>query len=66
MAQKGGAYILGQDALSVIGDPPPLRISTVACFAPASTAFSTSSLATEPGRSTTSPAAMRLAIWGGI
>ena len=44
---------------------PPSRSSTVTLEAPASTAFSTSSLTTEAGRSTTSPAAMRLAIWGG-
>ena len=41
---------------------PPSRISSVTLEAPASTAFSSSSLATEAGRSTTSPAAMRLAI----
>ena len=43
---------------------PPSRISTVTLDAPASTAFSSSSLTTEAGRSTTSPAAIRLAIWG--
>ena len=37
---------------------PPRRISTVMMVAPASTAFSTSSLITEDGLSTTSPAAM--------
>ena len=43
---------------------PPSRISTVTLDAPASTAFSRSSLTTDAGRSTTSPAAIRLAIWG--
>ena len=42
---------------------PPWAISTVTLWAPASMAFSISSLATEAGRSTTSPAAMRSAIW---
>ena len=44
---------------------PPSRISTVILVAPASTAFSSSSLTTLAGRSTTSPAAIRLAIWVG-
>ena len=38
---------------------PPASISIVTRVAPASMAFSTSSLATDAGRSTTSPAAMR-------
>ena len=37
---------------------PPSFISTVIFCAPASIAFSTSSLTTDPGRSTTSPAAI--------
>ena len=37
---------------------PPSLISTVMAVAPASMAFSTSSFATELGRSTTSPAAI--------
>src|SRR5690349_20190903 len=40
---------------------PPASTSTRMVFAPASSAFSSSSLTTEAGRSTTSPAAMRLA-----
>src|SRR5690606_621719 len=40
---------------------PPLAIATSMRVAPASNAFSTSSLTAEAGRSTTSPAAMRLA-----
>ena len=44
---------------------PPRWISTVTAWAPASTAFSTSSFTTEAGRSTTSPAAMRSATWAG-
>ena len=47
-----------------MSDVPPPRISTVTFFAPASKAFSHSSLMTEAGRSTTSPAAMRSATWG--
>ena len=43
---------------------PPWAISTVTAEAPASMAFSMSSLATEAGRSTTSPAAIRSATWG--
>ena len=39
---------------------PPSRITASMRVAPASMAFSTSSLTTEAGRSTTSPAAMRL------
>src|SRR6185312_9632523 len=39
---------------------PPPSVSTSMRFAPASSAFSTSSLTTLAGRSTTSPAAMRL------
>lgn len=42
---------------------PPPRISTATAVAPASTAFSTSSLTTLAGRSTTSPAAIRSATW---
>jgi len=40
---------------------PPASTSTRIVFAPASSAFSRSSLTTEAGRSTTSPAAMRFA-----
>ena len=43
---------------------PPFLISTVIFFAPASTAFSTSSLMTDAGRSTTSPAAIMSASAG--
>ena len=43
---------------------PPPRSSTVTVRAPASNAFSTSSLTTEAGRSTTSPAAIRSARCG--
>ena len=42
---------------------PPFWISMVTRVAPASMAFSTSSLTTEAGRSTTSPAAIRSATW---
>lgn len=43
---------------------PPASISTVTRVAPASMAFSRSSLTTEAGRSTTSPAAIRFATCG--
>ncbi len=42
-------------------DEPPFFISAVMFFAPASSEFSISSLTADDGRSTTSPAAMRLA-----
>ena len=44
---------------------PPCSMDTVICVAPASMAFSTSSLTTEAGRSTTSPAAICAATVGG-
>ena len=44
---------------------PPFSSSTDTADAPASSAFSSSSLHTLAGRSTTSPAAMRSAIWAG-
>ena len=44
---------------------PPDSTSITMRKAPASIAFSTSSLATDAGRSTTSPAAIRLEIWSG-
>ena len=44
---------------------PPRRSSTATAELPASMAFSTSSFTTLAGRSTTSPAAMRSATWGG-
>ena len=47
-----------------IRDIPPWAISTVTAPAPASMAFSISSLTTLAGRSTTSPAAIRSATWG--
>ena len=43
---------------------PPPENSTVIFRAPASMAFSKSSLTADAGRSTTSPAAMRSATWG--
>ena len=42
-------------------ETPPFWISTVTAVAPASSAFSSSSLTTDAGRSTTSPAAIRFA-----
>ena len=43
-------------------DVPPSLISTVTALAPASAQFSSISLTADAGRSTTSPAAMRLAV----
>ena len=43
---------------------PPCWTSTVTVAAAASMAFSMSSLTTDAGRSTTSPAAIRSATWG--
>ena len=47
-----------------ISDSPPDAVTTSTSPAPASSAFSTSSLTTLAGRSTTSPAAMRLIVSG--
>src|ERR1019366_3925122 len=44
---------------------PPASTSTRRSVAPASSEFSSSSLTTEAGRSTTSPAAIWLATWSG-
>ena len=56
--------VLPGHAGAVIGDPdqppPPPSVRTSMRRAPASSAFSTSSLTADAGRSTTSPAAMRL------
>ena len=43
---------------------PPSSMATVMFLAPASKEFSTNSLMTEAGRSTTSPAAIMSATWG--
>jgi len=48
-----------------INPRPPASSATSIRVAPASIAFSTSSLTTDAGRSTTSPAAMRLATASG-
>ena len=47
-----------------ISSRPPSRTSIDTLIAPASMAFSISSLTTEAGRSITSPAAMRFLTWG--
>ncbi len=47
-----------------MSDSPPDAVTTSISEAPASSAFSTSSLTTLAGRSTTSPAAMRLMVSG--
>ena len=44
---------------------PPPSSATAIRVAPASSAFSTSSFTAAAGRSITSPAAMRLTVWGG-
>ena len=57
---------LGAHAVAIIFDQnkrlPPLPRLTSICVAPASMAFSTSSFTALAGRSTTSPAAMRLMV----
>ena len=69
VAEEGRLALVGGDVLpssvTRIMAMPPRWISTVTAWAPASTAFSTSSFTTEAGRSTTSPAAMRSATWAG-
>ena len=47
-----------------MSERPPAAVTTSISPAPASSAFSTSSLTTLAGRSTTSPAAMRLTVSG--
>ena len=47
-----------------MSDSPPPAVTTSMAVAPASSAFSTSSLTTLAGRSITSPAAMRLMVSG--
>ena len=47
-----------------ISERPPAAVTTSISPAPASSAFSTSSLTTLAGRSITSPAAMRLTVSG--
>ena len=50
-------------SVTLINEIPPSFISTVIAVAPASIAFSTSSLTTEEGLSTTSPAAILLIVF---
>ncbi len=57
------AIPLPSSVMRIDSSPPP-RVSTLICLAPASSAFSTSSLTTEAGLSTTSPAAILAATWG--
>ena len=52
-------------SITVISVFPPLAIPTEIDLAPASSAFSTNSLTTDAGRSTTSPAAIRLTVPSG-
>ena len=69
VAGEGEGQLVGVDAAAVIDDADEGDAAFVGldadAVAPASRAFSTSSLTMEAGRSTTSPAAMRLAISGG-
>ena len=58
------ALIPQPSSVTRISSAPPPENSTVMFLAPASTAFSASSLTADAGRSTTSPAAMRSATWG--
>ncbi|MCY1303764.1 hypothetical protein D9M70_534880 [compost metagenome] len=70
------AWRISATGSSVAGMPQPLSVMTMrrtppsssrmpSCVAPASSAFSSSSLTTEAGRSTTSPAAIWLMSWSG-
>ena len=56
---------IGRESLAWISPRPPASSATSIRVAPASIAFSISSLTTDAGRSTTSPAAMRLATASG-
>ncbi len=63
MAQEGGGHVFPGDAAAVVGDADVgdaavLDLHSDGMVAPASMAFSSSSLTTEAGRSTTSPAAI--------
>jgi hypothetical protein len=67
MARQGERQLLGRDAAAVVGDGDALDAAffqrIVICVAPASSAFSSSSLTTAEGRSTTSPAAICEISW---
>ena len=58
------AMVFGIDIADLLEGHSPRLTSYQVTRGPASTAFSRSSLATEAGRSTTSPAAIRSATWG--
>jgi hypothetical protein len=60
LSAKSGRVIPSPSSLTRINRRPPPSVSTSMRLLPASSAFSTSSLTTLAGRSTTSPAAMRL------
>ena len=62
---SSSALIPQPSSLTLMRPRPPSRSVTSMRVAPASMAFSTSSFTAEAGRSTTSPAAMRLTTVGG-
>ena len=61
---RSAALMPCPSSVTRISDSPPAAVTTSISCAPASMAFSTSSLTTLAGRSITSPAAMRLTISG--
>ena len=61
---RSSALIPEPSSVTRISDSPPPTTTISICVAPASMAFSISSLTTLAGRSTTSPAAMRLIVSG--
>ena len=61
---RSAAPMPSPSSVTRISDSPPAAVTTSMSRAPASSAFSTSSLTTLPGRSITSPAAMRLTVSG--
>ncbi len=67
VALEGEQRVVAIHALAVVGDADELAAAgfdfDADALAPASSAFSSSSLTTEAGRSTTSPAAIWLATW---
>jgi len=60
MAGERQRQVIGFDAAAVVSRTPPSSNWTSILVAPASRLFSISSLSTEAGRSTTSPAAIWL------
>ena len=59
---RSAAPMPSPSSVTRMSESPPAAVTTSISRAPASSAFSTSSLTTLPGRSITSPAAMRLTV----